>query len=98
MAATLTRERFADPEWVFERKLDGIRLLAFKRGREVRLLTRNQVLRNESYPTYVEAIAALPLADAILDGEATGMWEERDVASGYHLFDVLWLDGKDVTA
>src|SRR5262245_31563372 len=30
MAATLTRERFTGPEWVFERKLDGIRLLAFK--------------------------------------------------------------------
>jgi ATP-dependent DNA ligase len=30
MAATLTRERFAGPDWIFERKLDGIRLLAFK--------------------------------------------------------------------
>jgi DNA ligase D-like protein (predicted ligase) len=92
MAATLTRERFTGPEWVFERKLDGIRLLAFKRGDEVRLLTRNQLLRNESYPSFVEAVAALPVRDLILDGEATGMWEERD-APGYHVFDVLWLDG-----
>jgi ATP-dependent DNA ligase len=36
MAATLTRERFTGPEWVFERKLDGIRLLAFKEGSKVR--------------------------------------------------------------
>jgi bifunctional non-homologous end joining protein LigD len=35
--------------------------------------------------------------DAILDGEATGMWEERGVEAGYHLFDVLWLDGADLT-
>jgi bifunctional non-homologous end joining protein LigD len=96
MAATLTRERFTGPEWVFERKLDGIRLLAFKEGHDVRLLTRNQLVRNESYPTYVEAIAALPVHDVILDGEALGMWEQRDVAIGYHLFDILWLDGEDV--
>lgn len=32
MAATLTYERFTGPEWIFERKLDGIRLLAFKKG------------------------------------------------------------------
>ena len=42
MAATLTQERFAGPEWTFERKLDGIRLLAFKNGRGVRLLSRTQ--------------------------------------------------------
>jgi len=97
MAATLTRERFIGPEWVFERKLDGIRLLAFKSGRNVRLMTRNRLERNELYPAYVEAIAALPVREAILDGEATGMFAQRGVPDGYHLFDVLWLDG-DVTS
>ena len=38
MAATLTQDRFSGPEWIFERKFDGIRLLAFKNGAEVRLL------------------------------------------------------------
>ena len=32
MAATLTQERFVGPEWTFERKYDGIRLISFKRG------------------------------------------------------------------
>ena len=32
MAATLTAERFTDPAWTFERKLDGIRMLAYKDG------------------------------------------------------------------
>ena len=32
MAATLTQERFTGPDWIFERKFDGIRLLAFKQG------------------------------------------------------------------
>ena len=41
MAATLTQERFTGPEWLFERKLDGIRLLAFKNGTDVRLLQRS---------------------------------------------------------
>jgi DNA ligase D-like protein (predicted ligase) len=98
MAATLTKERFSGPEWVFERKLDGIRLLAFKDENGVRLLTRNRLLRNDSYPAFAAAVEALPVRDAILDGEATGMWEERDVAIGYHLFDVLWLDGVDLTS
>jgi bifunctional non-homologous end joining protein LigD len=96
MAATLTRERFADPAWIFERKLDGIRLLAFKQGREVRLLSRNQLIQNEHYPDVVEAVERLPPSDVILDGEATGMWgTER--AAGYHVFDLLWLDGRDAT-
>jgi bifunctional non-homologous end joining protein LigD len=97
MAATLTRERFSGAEWVFERKLDGIRLLAFKDAGGVRLLTRNQLLRNESYPELVLAVAALPLRDIILDGEATGMFGTRGVRNGYHVFDVLWWGGADVT-
>jgi ATP-dependent DNA ligase len=95
MAATLTQERFAGPEWIFERKLDGIRLLAFKNGRDVRLLSRNRLPLNASYPSFVQAIANLPVHDVILDGEAIGVW--RDGKIGYHVFDILWLDGGDVT-
>ncbi|HEX4403511.1 MAG TPA: RNA ligase family protein [Polyangia bacterium] len=97
MAATLTRERFEGSEWVFERKLDGIRLLAFKDGRHVRLLSRNRLLQNDSYPSVVEAVAALPVRDVVLDGEALGVWGHRHEI-GYHLFDVMWLAGRDVTS
>jgi ATP-dependent DNA ligase len=97
MAATLTRERFAGPDWIFERKLDGIRLLAFKREREVRLFSRNQLTQNAAYPAVVEAIEQLPIRDVILDGEALGMWAKRE-ALGYHLFDIMWLDGHDLTS
>jgi bifunctional non-homologous end joining protein LigD len=96
MAATLTRERFAGPEWVFERKLDGIRLLAFKDGSDVRLLSRNQLPQNASYPHYVQAVGALPAHQVILDGEATGWFGQREEV-GYHVFDILWLDGRLVT-
>ena len=97
MAATLTAERFATDEWMFERKLDGIRLLAYKSGRDVRLYSRNRLPQNASYPSVVDAIAKLPVRDAILDGEATGVWG-RQGRVAYHVFDLLWLDGRSLTS
>jgi bifunctional non-homologous end joining protein LigD len=88
MAATLTGERFAGPEWIFERKVDGIRLLAFKKGTDVTLFSRNRLPQN--LPAVAGAIAKLPVTDVILDGELT--WGE----GAYHVFDVMWLDGRDV--
>jgi bifunctional non-homologous end joining protein LigD len=96
MAATLTAERFVDPAWTFERKLDGIRMLAFRHGGRVRLLSRNKLSLTESYPKVAAAVAALPIGDAVLDGEATGAWGKQGRAD-YHVFDVLWLKGRDVT-
>jgi ATP-dependent DNA ligase len=90
MAATLTEERFSGPDWLFERKFDGIRLLAYKRGRDVRLFSRNRL--PQQMPALSAAVASLPVRDAILDGEMT--WDGRS----YHVFDVLWLDDRDVTA
>jgi bifunctional non-homologous end joining protein LigD len=100
MAATLTQERFTGPQWTFERKLDGIRLLAFKHGRDVRLLSRNQLSLNDSYPAVADAIASLPVHDVILDGEALGVWGPATAlrtGPSYHVFDILWLEGRDVT-
>lgn len=91
MAATLTQERFTGPEWSFERKFDGIRLLAFRQGTDVHLLSRNRL--PQSCPHIAQAIATLPLQDVILDGEVT--WGKAGTV--YHVFDLLWLDGRDVT-
>jgi bifunctional non-homologous end joining protein LigD len=92
MAATLTQDRFTGPEWIFERKFDGVRLIAFKQGESVRLYSRNRL--PQSIPPVIEAIASLPVRDAILDGEVT--WGRGTVS--YHVFDVMWLDGRDVTS
>src|SRR6185503_17733242 len=89
MAATLTQDRFAGPDWLFERKFDGIRLLAFKRGADVRLYSRNRLPQH--LPDIARAVAALPVEDVILDGEMT--WD----CGGYDVFDILWLDGRAVT-
>jgi bifunctional non-homologous end joining protein LigD len=91
MAATLTQDRFVGSDWVFERKFDGIRLLAYKRGDDVRLYSRNRLPQN--VPSIATAIARLPVNEVILDGEMT--WDGR---SGYHVFDILWLNGRAVTA
>jgi bifunctional non-homologous end joining protein LigD len=95
MAATLTPDRFTGPEWLFERKLDGIRLLAYRDGADVRLLSRNELPQNHAYPSVEKAVASLPVSDVILDGEATGVWGGRDGPVEYHVFDVLWLDGRE---
>lgn len=87
MAATLTEERFTGPEWIFERKIDGIRLLAYKRGADVRLYSRNRL--PQDLPGIAQAIAALPVGDAILDGELS--WD----GTRYDLFDVMWWDGRE---
>jgi bifunctional non-homologous end joining protein LigD len=92
MAATLTQDRFTGPEWIFERKFDGIRLVAFKEGPNVRLFSRNRLPQH--IPSVVEAIARLPVTDAILDGELT--WGAGRTT--YHVFDILWHDGRNVTA
>jgi ATP-dependent DNA ligase len=39
--ATLTTDRFSDPAWIYERKFDGERCLAFRDGEQLRLMTRN---------------------------------------------------------
>jgi len=100
MAATLTEERFTGPDWIFERKLDGVRLLAYKRQSDVRLYSRNRLPQNDSYPAVVRAVARLPVDEVILDGEATGVWGPSDgkAAVAYHVFDIMWLDGRDVTS
>src|SRR5262245_5079575 len=97
MAATLTQERFAGPEWVFERKLDGIRMLAFKQGKTVQLLSRNRLPQNAAYPSIVDAVARLPQHDLVIDGEATGVWGPRTGKAAYHVFDVLWIEGRSAT-
>jgi bifunctional non-homologous end joining protein LigD len=96
MAATLTQNRFTGPDWVFERKLDGIRLLAFKLGPDVRLLSRNRLTQNAAYGAVADAVLDLPVREVILDGEALGVWG-RQAEVGYHVFDILWLDGRDLT-
>jgi bifunctional non-homologous end joining protein LigD len=67
--ATLTSDRFSDPAWLYERKFDGERCLAYSAGGEVRLMTRNQKQVGGTYPELVTALAAQEHRDFVIDGE-----------------------------
>jgi bifunctional non-homologous end joining protein LigD len=87
--ATLTGERFSDPAWIFERKLDGERCLAFAESSGVRLVD-GEIVAFDGTQTRCERLqhrlgVAHP-SDALL----------RDVPVYYYVFDVLHAEGRDV--
>jgi bifunctional non-homologous end joining protein LigD len=110
MKAVLTQERFSDPNWIFERKLDGIRCIAIKEDRRVRLLSRNHLSLNARFPEIVDALERDPATRFVLDGEvvafagaqtsfaALQQRGERPVQVFFYVFDALYVDGEDVTA
>jgi bifunctional non-homologous end joining protein LigD len=77
MLATLTERRFSDPAWLFERKFDGERCLAFRHGAEVRLMSRNRLVISSQYPEIVAALARQPASDFVLDGEVVAFDGDR---------------------
>jgi len=118
MLATLTKKRFSDDTWIYERKFDGERCLAFKKSGSVRLMSRNKQKINDTYPELVEALKSGRYPDFIVDGEIVAFSgkvtsferlqqrmkikdpaeaRESGVAVFFYLFDILHLDGYDVT-
>src|SRR5262245_56350698 len=70
MLATPTAGVFAPAGWIYEEKYDGIRLMAYKDGAKVILLTRNMIDRTDRFSEIAAAVAALPAPTIVLDGEA----------------------------
>ncbi|MGI9592917.1 MAG: DNA ligase D, partial [Myxococcota bacterium] len=64
---------FSDPRWLFELKYDGVRVLAERRGSQVRLFARSGAERTDVYPEVARAVARLPLGDFVLDGELVAL-------------------------
>ena len=108
MKAVLTDERFSDPDWIYERKLDGVRCIAIRDGDRVRLLSRNDLSMNDRYPEVVEALEAQECRRFAIDGEVVAFdhgqtsfsrlarrGRER-VAVFLYAFDITWLEGEDV--
>ncbi|WP_245718012.1 non-homologous end-joining DNA ligase [Nocardia miyunensis] len=75
--ATLTEQRFSDPDWLFERKLDGMRCLAFRDGDRVRLLSRNRQPLDATYPELVDALGAQEPSRFVVDGEVVAFQGRR---------------------
>ncbi|MGM1056113.1 MAG: non-homologous end-joining DNA ligase [Bacteroidota bacterium] len=69
MLAKLSHEIFSDKNWIYERKLDGERILIFKKGNKISLKSRNKKELNKTYPEIEEAIKNQELKNFIIDGE-----------------------------
>ena len=103
MKAVLTADRPSGPEWVFERKLDGIRCLVVKDGGRTRLYSRNELALDERYPSLAAALDADAADGFVIDGEAVAFVGGRDRFGGgegselfLYVFDVLVAHGRDV--
>jgi bifunctional non-homologous end joining protein LigD len=108
MKAVLTDERFSDPNWIYERKLDGIRCIAIRSGADLRMLSRNDLSLNARYPELAEALAAEPRERFAIDGEVVAFAgrqtsfarlaqrHQKPVPVFLYVFDLLWLDGQDI--
>lgn len=109
MLATLVDGPFHRPGWIWEEKYDGIRLIALKDGRRVRLLTRNDKDRTADFPAAAAAVAALPAPTLVLDGEVVvfdaegvsrfGLLQRRAEGASpsiYVVFDCLHAGGRDL--
>jgi bifunctional non-homologous end joining protein LigD len=107
MLATLIKKPFNDPDWIFEVKFDGFRCIASKNGDVIRLRSREEDLTKD-FPEAVEAVKGLN-HNLILDGELVSVDENghpnfndvqkkknRKLPLRYYVFDLLWLDCKDL--
>ncbi len=83
MASTLVREPFHRPGWVYEEKYDGWRMLAFKEGARVRLISRQGVDHTARFRDLAAAIAQLHAHELVLDGEVCVF--DQDLVSQFQL-------------
>ena len=110
MLSTLTSAPFDDKDWLFEIKWDGYRALAYVEESDVTIMSRKNLSFNSKFAPVVEALATLQL-NALLDGEIVALnkdgkgdfqllqqWQKTGQGElVYYVFDILWLDGYNVT-
>jgi bifunctional non-homologous end joining protein LigD len=108
MLATLVKAPFDQPGWVYEEKYDGFRIVAYKEGDKVTLLSRNAKDRTAHFRPVALAIAGLPHETLLLDGEVVA-FDRAGVSRfqllqnladqlRYAIFDCLYADGRDLRA
>jgi bifunctional non-homologous end joining protein LigD len=105
MLPTLVKEPFHRPGWVYEEKYDGDRILAYKEGDSVRLLSRSAKDHTATFPEVAAAVGALPSRTLLLDGEVVA-FDRRGISRfqvlqgrgepSYAVFDCLYQDGRDL--
>ncbi|WP_240612985.1 DNA ligase D [Chitinophaga parva] len=110
MLATLVDAPFDDPGWRYEIKWDGYRAVALLNKKNVELVSRNNKSFNDKFYPIYDAVKAWGI-HAVVDGEIAVLNDKgvstfgalqnwRSEADGdlvYYVFDLLWLDGHDLT-
>src|SRR5262252_5475621 len=99
-------------DWLYELKFDGYRALAFKTGKEARLMSRNRTNFEDDYPQLIDALKSLTVKQATIDGEIAALDDQgrasfqllqsygkaKKTPLVYYAFDLLFLDGTDLRA
>jgi bifunctional non-homologous end joining protein LigD len=108
MLETLVTEPFHKPGWVYEEKYDGYRILAYKEGAKVTLLSRNGHDRTATFAAAASSIAKLRDRTLLLDGEVVAfdrkgvsrfqLLQRGDVVHAFAVFDCLYRNGRDLRA
>jgi bifunctional non-homologous end joining protein LigD len=106
MLATLVRQPFHQPGWIYEEKYDGYRILAYKEGDRVTLVSRNGNDRTATYSSIARAIEQLRLRTVLLDGEVVALdrqhisrfqlLQDGSAPTAYAVFDCLYSSGRDL--
>ncbi|HTS50410.1 MAG TPA: non-homologous end-joining DNA ligase [Bryobacteraceae bacterium] len=105
MLATLVRDAFQRPGWVYEEKYDGYRILAYKEGTRITLLSRNAKDRTQTFARVAQAVQALATRTVLLDGEVVSfdrgvsrfqLLQNLQAPPSYAVFDCLYKDGQDL--
>src|SRR5437867_2101922 len=76
MLATLTKDRFSDPDWIYECKFDGERALTYYDQNELKIFSRNKHNLNKTYPDLVNAFHNVSQTNFIIDGEIVAFQKE----------------------
>jgi bifunctional non-homologous end joining protein LigD len=108
MLATLTDKPFNNPDYLYEVKWDGFRIIAEVEKSRITLLSRKHQNYTQRFPPVVKALQSLKI-NAVLDGEIVAYGEDNKPSFDelqrydgsqplfYYLFDITWLNGKDLT-
>jgi bifunctional non-homologous end joining protein LigD len=106
MLATLAEGPFHRDGWCYEEKYDGYRILAYKEGRRVTLISRNGLDRTAAFPGVAAAVAQAPATTCCLDGEVAAfdrrhvsrfqLLQQGGAPAVYAVFDCLYLAGRDL--
>jgi len=106
MLASLVPKAFHLPGWVYEEKYDGYRILAYKEGSTVTLLSRNQLDRTSTFAVVAAAVEQLPDTTLLLDGEVVAfdskgvsrfqLLQRGDSSQRFAVFDCIYRNGRDL--